>query len=523
VYIIIFAGSVFYTSSKFFDTEVTSKYYYVVLLVLVTLVFASLLFKYFSLKKIICSKEFLLFIFIITVFQAMFGLCQFFKLMDNNNPVFPIVGSFDNPAGFSSVLSLVFPIGLYLLIFSKKLIKYVLIVCLIIIATSIFLSGSRTGIIAISFSIIIYLLRIKHVRRFVIFTNKLITISIVVLVFVLSSLFLFNQKKESAIGRLLIWTVSVKMIEDKPIFGHGFGSFEAKYMDFQAEYFKLHPHSNYSNLADNVKNPFNLILLITIEFGFIGLSLFLLLLLLLFKKTRQLTSEDRMLMFCGIGSFFIFAFLSYPLKYIANWLLILLYLSFLLPNREFKINYSSSFILLRLSVMLISTFFFIIVLKQCVYEIRWKQISQKSLAGETEKMIPEYIKLYPVLKSNPFFLYNYAAELNYIGRYNDSNIILLDCRKKINDYDIQILMADNYQKSGQNDVAISHLERASFMIPCRFWPLYKNFEIYKMTNRIDKAIECAKTIVNKEVKISSYTVTQIRADAAEFLKKQNQY
>ena len=47
------------------------------------------------------------------------------------------------------------------------------------------------------------------------------------------------------------------MIKDKPITGHGIGAFEAKYMDYQAAYFKTYPDSKFVMLADNVKHPFN--------------------------------------------------------------------------------------------------------------------------------------------------------------------------------------------------------------------------------------------------------------------------
>lgn len=63
------------------------------------------------------------------------------------------------------------------------------------------------------------------------------------------------DEKDSADGRLLIWRCSVSMVKDAPWLGHGIGSFEARYMDYQADYFRQYGLNRYSMLADNVKHP----------------------------------------------------------------------------------------------------------------------------------------------------------------------------------------------------------------------------------------------------------------------------
>ena len=39
---------------------------------------------------------------------------------------------------------------------------------------------------------------------------------------------IYYYKKDSADGRLLIWRVSIDMIADAPLVGHGIGTFENK-------------------------------------------------------------------------------------------------------------------------------------------------------------------------------------------------------------------------------------------------------------------------------------------------------
>ena len=99
---------------------------------------------------------------------------------------------------------------------------------------------------------------------------KLLSVMILV-ISVIGALLLYHQKQNSANGRLLIWKVSCEMIKDKPIFGHGYGAFKVKYMDYQADYFKNNPNSIFAILADNVKHPFNEYIKIAVEFGIISL------------------------------------------------------------------------------------------------------------------------------------------------------------------------------------------------------------------------------------------------------------
>jgi O-antigen ligase len=82
---------------------------------------------------------------------------------------------------------------------------------------------------------------------------------------------LYHFKKDSADGRLLLWTVSTKMILEKPLTGFGVDGFKKNYLLYQGEYFKNNPDSPYADLADNATSPFNEWLKIGVEQGIIGL------------------------------------------------------------------------------------------------------------------------------------------------------------------------------------------------------------------------------------------------------------
>ena len=274
----------------------------------------------------------------------------------------------------------------------------------------IFLSGSRAGVLAILVSSVVFLLlqpkimsKFKQLRYL-----KLLSILILGLL-VSGASILYYQKKDSANGRLLIWKVSSKMIKDKPILGHGLGGFQAKYMDYQAEYFRTNQGSSFKMLADNVKHPFNEFIKVAVEFGIIGWQSFFIW-SIHFVEDNELENENRDLVLSGLVSFMVFASFSYPLQYVAVWLFLAFYLLALLPPKEKnkkhpRLSIGRAIIVVGCALIL---FHFV---KQIQAEIKWKTIAINSLRGNTEKMLPQKA-IFNNLKANPFFLYNYGAELN---------------------------------------------------------------------------------------------------------------
>lgn len=338
---------------------------------------------------------------------------------------------------------------------------------------------------------------------------------------VTASFFFYYQKKDSANGRLLIWKVSCEMIKDKPLFGHGYGSFKAKYMDYQAQYFINNPNSKYHSLADNVQHPFNEFIKVTVEFGIIGITALGVIILFILKRFNKPDNEFKSLALSGFMAYIAFAFFSYPLQYISIWLLLILYLSFLFHPMEVKIENKIIKLGIRMIVITTCCIGLVYVLGQIKAELKWKEIAIKSLNGETVEMLPEYKKLYPTLKSNPFFLYNYGAELNVAGKYDESITVLTQCQKRFNDYDLQLLLADNYYKKGDFLKATQILEHASNMIPCRFSPLDQLLQIYIDTGQEEKAHKIAMEIIDKKVKIPSLTINRIKNEAMEYIQSRS--
>ena len=93
------------------------------------------------------------------------------------------------------------------------------------------------------------------------------------------------------------------------------------------------------------------------------------------------------------------------------------------------------------------------------------------------------------------FLYNYGAVLNHAGDYSGSNAVMFQCTDYFNDYDVQRIIADNYDNMNNQEKAEEHYIIASRMIPNRFVPLYQLFRLYEKNGRTNEAMRTAKAII----------------------------
>jgi tetratricopeptide (TPR) repeat protein len=335
---------------------------------------------------------------------------------------------------------------------------------------------------------------------------------------------LYFLKKDSADGRLLIWRCTYEMLQDKPVQGFGYGGFKANYMNYQAKYFEEHPDSEYALLADNVNRPFNEYLLLLSNYGLMGFILFLAFAWFLWKSFRKNRNKSILVRIsgCCLLSIGVFALFSYPLVYPFVWLMGILSVLVIIRQAKysFKIPIKTGRVL-KLILIPIIMLFGVKIYQRMTDEMKWYKIAHKSLLGQTEQMLPEYQLLYGKLQNNELFLYNYAAELNVVKQYDKSLAIAKECERLWADYDLQMLIADNYQNIQQYEEAESHYIKASNMCPVRFMPLYELVEVYNETGRKEDALVLARKIIGKEVKIPSSTVSSIKHKMQQLIERES--
>lgn len=407
------------------------------------------------------------------------------------------IGLMDNTAGVASCLCLSLPMGNYQLKEMDINKKVFFIICKLLCVITLICIGSRTGVlIVLLLSIII---GVKNRRKRILMFIGLILVGVILS---------FSVKKESAMGRWFIIQRSAEMIAQNPIRGWGANGFISHYMDFQANYFEQNPNSEYVMLADNIHHPLNEFLLITVNYGFMGLVLLILMIggaVYYINQIETLFNKTKNLIFICIIALSLF---SYPFFYPFTWVIIFsLIFCFFNQIGGFSIYFRKPIIF----ILLISiSIFGVQINEKRKAETHWCKASKKVISGKYSKALPNYSFLYNSLKNDYMFLYNYASTLHIANRQREALTIATDCYSIYSDYDLSLLIADIYRDSGCYYDAITWYSKTHHMCPSRFIPLYELYIIYRKLGDKKKTFQIAKQICNMPMKIPSSEIKWIK-------------
>jgi O-antigen polymerase len=130
-------------------------------------------------------------------------------------------------------------------------------------------------------------------------------------------------------------------------------------------------------------------------------------------------------------------------------------------------------------------------------------------AGQKEEAIKLYEKLYPVLKYNQYFLFNYGAELSVMGKYTRSIEILREAESRIDDSDEYIYLGNSYEGIGDLNSAMQCYKKASLIMPIKFYPKYRLAKLYVKMGQSQEAVRLAKNILGMPVKVQSEVISGI--------------
>ncbi|MCQ2065220.1 MAG: O-antigen ligase family protein [Bacteroidaceae bacterium] len=427
-----------------------------------------------------------------------------------------VLAGFDNPAGVAASLTVSLPFTLALIDKVKdRVIKNVALsgTCGVVL-TILVIARSRVGILASGIVLLLYVLHtLKDVKTRKIMAALLSLILLAVVVYMSFS------KRGSNSGRALILGVCWDMFKDAPLFGHGLHGFRSQYMLYQADYLEHCGSSVLPMLADNTTHPLNEYALLAVNFGVIGIATLLIgiiMTIMHYFKNQSNESFVGIMTIAGIG---VLSMFSYPFRYPLTLLGLLCAL--LLVYKDVLLNLSrTTMIIIRSTTATISSLFLCLIIIWAHYQIQWKKLSVVSDNGnETKAVLEGYDILYPKLKNDPYFLYNYAYVLSENGDCKKAGDMAIDSFGLMANYDTALLIADNAKECGDVDMAEEFYWVASKMCPVRFMPLYGLFCLYKELDRTDDMLEIGQTILSKPVKINSNEIRTIRSNVKQTLIK----
>jgi len=445
--------------------------------------------------------------------QSLYGILQFCDFLSSTN-AFPVTGCFDNPAGFAASLSASLPFGFLIFTQQKGYKRYVIILMIITIIVAVILSGSRSGILSISFLLVYW--GFKRIS-YPLLLKWIATITLLIGL----AIGLYNIRIESAEGRLFIWKCTLPMLKENYMTGLGAGGFEANYMKHQAMYFQTNPNSQYNILADNIQSPFCEYIRIVCDYGIIGLILLILItgfLLFCYLRHPSLNKEAAILCWGVVGIFSIF---SYPSLYPFTWF-ILFYSTIILIQEPLKSIKKIQF-LQRSKRYLILLYFILSVFtgykgyQRIQAEIKWTKYANLAFLGKAKQLVPQYQELEKTLGNDRYFLYNYCNILYQAQDFEASLKIAIKCQTLWANYNLELLIGQIYENLQLYNNAENQYQLAHQMCPNRFLPLYHLALLFEKTQKRNKAVLLAQEIIIKPIKIPSLLIDNIKQEMNTYI------
>lgn len=485
--------------------------------------------------------------------QAVHGNFQLLGYYPSSHSGFKMTGSFFNPGPYAGFLAAVWPIALGVYLFRDTLlriswvanlkmsniwyaiirygIEYIALLGIISILLVLPASRSRAAWLSVILSSAVLLeYRYQILRKIATKISKLakVTLAAITIVLITGGLYsVYHFKKGSSEGRLFIWHVTTKIVKDNPLTGVGFDRFKAHYMDSQATYFREHIGESESFVADNSYYAFNEFLQFTVEEGGIGAILLIGAIFLVF--TTKPKTDLHFLYVIAIGGIIaigVFAFFSYPMQVLPIKLVLIVLLSLLamIDNNKWQLQprVTKPGLLLRQIVIVPLGFFVIFIsythvkgLDQAYKD--WQTAFVTYNYGDYEGALESYREAYPFLNKEGDFLMNYGKTLAMAKKYDEAVTVLEDTKHYLNTTIVETALGDAYKALGNYDKAETAYQNAANMIPVRFYPLYLLAKLYDESGQDNKALTMANTILEKDVKIPSTAIREIKAEMKKMI------
>lgn len=447
------------------------------------------------------------------VLEILYAILQLVGFAPDNYKYPYFSGSLNNPAIFGMLLSFCLPISVYYAIQKEGRIRVLWELLALLYGVFIVLSDSRTAILASACGIVVILFT-ELVSLQNLFRSQCLR-CIVLIGIAAICIGLYYYKQDSADGRLLIWTVCMEMIKEKTWFGWGFDGYIAQYMNYQADYMNANPKSPFILLAGETQNPFNEILHIAILYGvpcavvFTGMIVFL----VWFIKSR--VNAFKSILLSTVCVLIVWCLFSYPFNISFVWLIILFVILCLVPN-EIRLYRPKICLGVVLALSMCTLY---LLGASATHDFRKLYVQESSVHWSYNQIVETYESMYNDYNEDPIFLYNYGALLHLHGDYLRSLEVFQQGTKYLSDYNMMLLMGDDYQKLERYEEAIACYRRAGEMIPSRYLPLYYQMKLYQENGDLEESHRIAHKILKKENKIKKSKITQqVIKEASECLR-----
>lgn len=450
------------------------------------------------------------------IYQSCLVLGQLLGYEASNHLRFVVTGSFFNPGPCGIFLAGVFVLAVAMM---KKgyrkvginlmFVRYVA-ACMAFCVTLVAMvpTMSRAGWIG-ALAGVMLLYRKELARRIKISRRWVIGGGVMGLMIILMLFYLL--KKDSANGRLFIWQNTITAYSKAPLFGVGIDGFERAYAEAQHDYFMkenaLERDNRYTELAGVVESAFNEPLALFLLLGATGGVLAA---IVLFFKLRRLTAYGCVAVSLLVASLFSYTF------YIPSIAILFLFAVAQLPDRKIGTARYANVLMFGMMGVVALFFDFQEYGHREAYR-EWKNNAVYYTGGDYQSIVEEYGKLYPVLKNDFKFLFEYGHSLHKAGRYEESNVILKQGTRHSADPMFWNITGNNYLALKQYDQGVAAYLRAYYTCPNRVYPLYLLTKLEAERGDTTMMNYYGRILLGKRPKVSSLAVDEMKFEIRKML------
>lgn len=458
------------------------------------------------------------------IIEAVWGIRQVYGFTYSNHSLYALTGSFYNPGPYSGYLAMIFPICLHEWLKRKDTknvppyYKYIILSAMLLILCVLPAGMSRSAWIAaaVSSAYIGYM----HYREKVGVVLKRYGLP-ALLVTIIALVGIYQMKKDSADGRLFMWKIAARAVCEHPWTGYGWNCVPAAYGQAQEEYFAAGDYTaTEEHVAGSPEYVFNEYLQVAIAWGIPALCIGL----LVIGGSIYVGHKQKEYGLCGaLLSLAVFAFSSYPLQFPAFVSALVMLVGAcgmgVFPLKKLWLRGVLATLLVTGSYLCF-----------CRYQQKdntlkacrqWSKSRMFYQSGAYRQAIESAAEICEDMKWNAHFMFEYGHALHKAHQPQESNKVLKEALKVSGDPMILNIIGKNEQEMKNYESAEHWYMRAVHRLPGRIYPYYLLARLYADSAfyHPDKLHHMAKIVLEKEPKVQSTAIKQMRREVKELLKK----
>lgn len=442
------------------------------------------------------------------------------------NHFFSITGSWVNPNVTAMYLAMSVPAIFYTILWgNRKKYRYIGNVAVVFLIVALLLLGCRAALIAtgiVAGIILSYKFSlVEKVKSKLSFKKQVISTILFCLVVVAVVAGGYYVKKNSSDGRLLIWKLCVSLGKEKPLTGHGLGTFERYYNLYQSLYFESNIATNREKeIASYVRMAYSEPLQNFVEGGFVPSLLFAAMLLAVLIKPPSKNNNAAIIAYAGIAGFFVMSIVNFTVQAIPVMCLLVIYFGIHVAGSVSTIKKTSVF-----QMSIYATLFgagILLGFRQWRLGFYYRNLQEitklTSQQGGKDAALTRLASLKDKLPGEYLFWRIYARALYEHGTYSQS-IAAIESAIAINpDPGLYTQAGRIYFQLRQYTLAEQNFIKASYLEPYKMEPVMELMTLYQATGNFASARAVAQSVLKMKPRGVSAKAEYYKQLASSVLK-----